>query len=281
MLTRSRRANAVLDALAPDDLHVGDASDPTTVETALAEVDEVFYCAGGLLPADSEKDPERDADLTLTPLRTVLEALRGQPGTTLTYISSGGTVYGEPQSIPVPETAPTEPRGSYGRLHLRCEREIERHCGEHGLRARILRCATVYGEHQQPDRGQGAVVTFLHRIEHGEKIDLYGDGGTTRDYVYAGDVAAVAVELAGRDEVPLILNVGSGTGTSLLELLRLAEREVGREAIVERHSERSFDVHEIVLDIGRLRGLNGFEPLPLELGVERTHRWLQAIERVA
>jgi UDP-glucose 4-epimerase len=280
VLTRSRPAKAVLDAVAADDLHIGDAGEPAAIEAALEGVGEVFYCAGGLLPAASEEDPERDAELTLRPLRAVLEALRRRPGTRLVYVSSGGTVYGQPDSLPVPETAPARPLGSYGRLHLACEREIERHCAEHGLGARILRCATVYGEHQQPDRGQGAVVTFLHRIEHGETIDLYGGGGTIRDYVYAGDVATAAIELAATDAGPPTVNVGSGVGTSLLELLRLAERRVGREAVVESHPERSFDVHEIVLDIGRLRELTELEPTPLEAGIERTHAWLKDLARV-
>jgi UDP-glucose 4-epimerase len=282
VLTRSRPGSSVLAAVQAGDLHIGDAGDPAAVETALAGIDEVFYCAGGLLPAASEEDPERDAELTMRPLRTVLEALRHRPQTRLAYISSGGTVYGQPGTLPVPETAPTHPLGSYGRLHLACEEEIERHRAEHGLDARILRCATVYGENQRPDRGQGAVVTFLHRIEHGETIDLYGGGETIRDYVYAGDVAAVAVETMGHEDCPRVLNVASGTGTSLLELVTLVEREIGREAVVERHPERAFDVHEIVLDISRLRELTGFQPTPLEEGIAHTHRWLNALaaERV-
>ncbi len=279
VLTRSRPARQVVDVVEAEDLHIGDAGEPDAVAVALAGVDEVFYCAGGLLPARSEEDPERDAELTLRPLRAVLQALRSRPDTRLAYISSGGTVYGQPDSLPVPETAPTHPIGSYGRLHLTCEREIERHCEERGLRARILRCSTVYGENQQPDRGQGAVVTFLHRIEHSETIDLYGGGETVRDYVYASDVAAVALELAALDSGPRVVNVASGSGTSLLELLRLAERQVGREAIVERHPERPFDVHAIILDIGRLRELTGFEPTPLEAGIERTHAWLKSTAR--
>jgi UDP-glucose 4-epimerase len=275
VLTRSRPASSVLAAIDPGDLHLGDAADPDAVEAALAGVDEVFYCAGGLLPAASEQDPERDAELTLKPLRTVLSALRRWPEVRLSYISSGGTVYGQPESLPVPESAPTRPIGSYGRLHLACEEEIGRQVSEHGVRAQILRCATVYGEHQRPDRGQGAVVTFLHRIEAGEKIDLFGDGETIRDYVYAGDVAAAAIGLAATATEPGAVNVASGRGTSLLELLWLAERQVGREAVVERHPERSFDVHEIVLDIGLLRRLTGFAPMPLALGIERTHAWLK------
>lgn len=282
VLTRSQPVDAVARAIHADDLHLGDAADPAVLDATLDGIEHVAYCAGGLLPAASEENPERDAELTLRPLRTVLEALRKRPGARLTYISSGGTVYGEAESLPVSEDAPTHPVGSYGRLHLACEEEIGRHCAEHGLVARILRCSTVYGEHQQPDRGQGAVVTFLHRIERGQTIHLYGGGETTRDFVYVGDVARVTVDLMQRDDGAEILNVGSGVGTSVIDLLRLAEQQVGRAAVVERHSERGFDVHRIVLDVTRLRRLLGIEPTPLEIGIERTHAWLvkNAPERV-
>jgi len=256
VLTRSRPAEEIASAIGPGDLHLGDASDSGNLERALEGIGHVVYCAGGLLPAASEKEPERDEELTLAPLRAVLGALRSRPETKLTYVSSGGTVYGEPEEVPVPETAPTRP--------------------EHGLQARVLRCATVYGEQQTPDRGQGAVVTFLHRIEHGLPIDLYGGGATVRDYVYAGDVARALVALMDRDEGPAVLNVGSGEGTSLLELLRLVEAQVGRPAEVRSHPERGFDVHRIVLDTSRLRGLVELEPTPLDTGIARTHAWLQA-----
>jgi len=274
VLTRSRPADEVQRAIAPGDLHLGDASDIGDLEPALTGVSHVVYCAGGLLPAASQDDPERDALLTLRPLRAVLEALRDRPGVKLTYISSGGTVYGEPKKLPVSESAPTRPHGSYGELHLVCEKEIERHRTEHGLQARVLRCSTVYGERQLPDRGQGAVPTFLHRVERGEAIHLYGGDGTIRDYVYAGDVAKAVIGLLDRDDGVPVLNLGSAEGTSLLKLLRLIEKQVGRQALVEEHPERDFDVHEIVLDTTRLVRLIGFEPTPLEIGIERTHRWL-------
>jgi UDP-glucose 4-epimerase len=276
VLTRSRPTGAILAAIEGAELHVGDAAEPAAVEAALEGVGHVVYCAGGLLPAASEEDPERDAELTLRPLRGVLGALRARPEVKLAYVSSGGTVYGEPESTPVPETAATRPVGAYGRLHLVCEEEIERHRSEHGLDARILRCATVYGENQRPDRGQGAVVTFLHRIEHDLPIDLYGGGTTVRDYVYAGDVARALVDLLDCREGPAIVNVGSGEGTSLAELVRLVEAEVGRSAQIVPHPERGFDVHRIVLDTSRLSALVDFEPIPLETGISRTHDWLSA-----
>jgi UDP-glucose 4-epimerase len=276
VLTRSRPPGEVVASIGSGDLHLGDAANPADLAAALDGVGDVIYTAGGLLPADSEKHPERSEALTLAPLRAVLEALRTRPGTRLSYVSSGGTVYGEPETVPVSETAPTRAFGSYGKLHLACEEEIARHREEHGLRARVLRCSTVYGEYQLPDRGQGAVVTFLHRIEHGLPIDLFGGGSTVRDYVYAGDVARAIIALLDRDEEPAILNVGSGEGTSLLELLRAVEAQVGHKADVREHPERGFDVHRIILDTSRLGDLLGLQPTPLGAGIARTHRWLTA-----
>jgi UDP-glucose 4-epimerase len=276
VLTRSKPADEVLSAIVPGNLHLGDASDAPGLERALDGIGHIVYCAGGLLPAASEEEPERSENLTLAPLRAVLDALSARPETRLTYISSGGTIYGEPERLPVSENAPARPRSSYGRLHLACEEEIARHGKEHGLRARILRCSTVYGEHQLPDRGQGAVVTFLHRIEHDLPIDLYGGGATIRDYVYAGDVARALVALLDRDDEPSVINVGSGDGTSLLELLHLVEAQVGRRADLRPHPERGFDVHRIVLDTSRLNRLLDFQPTPLAAGIARTQAWLQA-----
>lgn len=268
---------ALVAALGDANLRLGDAADTQVLEDALRGVSRIIFCAGGLLPAASEQDPDRDRRLTIGPVAATLKALAKRPHVSLTYLSSGGTVYGEPARNPVTEDDPTEPISAYGRLHLECERMIERATREAGLRARVLRCSTVYGEHQRPNRGQGAVVTFLHRIEQGEPIDLYGGGSTIRDYVYVGDVARAIIASSAIEDGPAVVNVGSGEGTSLLDLLRLAEGELGRDAKVVEHPERDFEIHQIVLDIARLRGLMEFEPTPLEVGMARTRRWLDSL----
>lgn len=286
VLTRSEPPPDVVADLGIDELIVGDASDRATTEGALEGVRHVVFCAGGLLPAHSAQDPERDALLTLAPLRTVLSQLRRRPEAGFTFISSGGTVYGDATTIPTPEDHPTRPASSYGQIRVACEEAIERARREHGLSAaRILRCATVYGEHQQPDRGQGAVATFLRHVEEAEPIVLFGDPGNARDYVYAGDVARVVAALIDRADGPPVLNVGSGVGTSLDELVALVEAQVGRTANVARRPSRPFDVHRSVLKIARLQELMEFRPTPLEEGVRRTHEWLfpraAAVDRVA
>jgi UDP-glucose 4-epimerase len=277
VLSRSRPAEEVVAAIGEANLQLGDAADREALERALEGVSRVIFCAGGLLPVASERDPERDRRLTLEPVATTLAALAERPEASLTYLSSGGMVYGEPTRNPVAEGDPTEPISTYGRLHLECERMIAAASREAGLRARVLRCATVYGEHQRPNRGQGAVVTFLHRIRREEPIDLYGGGSTIRDYVYVADVARAVVESAAIEGGPDVVNVGSGQGTSLLELLRLAEAEVGHRATVVEHPQRDFEIHRIVLDTTRLEDLIDFEPTPLEVGIARTREWLDTL----
>lgn len=273
VLTRSAPAHG-RDVARAGELVLGDAADPVALERALDGMDHVVYCAGGLLPAPSERAPELDARLTLLPLQAVLEALARRPHIALTYLSSGGTVYGNPGRVPTDEDQPTLPIGSYGALRLECEHLIARARTGNGLRVRVLRCATVYGEHQQPDRGQGAVVTFLRRVEREEPIVVYGDGSEERDYVYAGDVAWAVMSLLEQQGGPAVLNVGSGAGTSLAGLIRLVEAQIGRPALIERRAARPFDVRRIVLDVHRLQALTGFAPTPLEEGVARAHAWL-------
>ena len=274
VLTRTRPREPLAELIGEEGLHVGDACDPAALKTALDGVRHVVFAAGGPLPPFSERDPEPDPRLALDAIRSVLGALRDRPGVALTYLSSGGAVYGEPDRIPVDEDAPTRPLGAYGRQHLACEAEVTRARREDGLTARILRCSTVYGEHQRPDRGQGAIVTFLHRVAREEPVDLYGGGTTIRDYIYAGDVARIVVALLDRRDGAPIVNVGTGKAASLPDVLRLVEEQVGKPARVVTHPERRFDVHGIVLDTTRLRELVELTPTPLEAGIERTHRWL-------
>jgi UDP-glucose 4-epimerase len=276
VLTRSQPPAAISKLVRDGDLLLGDARDQELVERALEGIDHVIFSAGGLLPAASEENPDLDAELTLGPVRTVLDVLRSRPDVSLIYLSSGGTVYGEPQTIPVAEEAPTQPVGAYGRLHLACEEAVLAHGREHGTQVRILRCSSVYGRHQHPDRGQGALVTFLNRIETRKPVEIFGGGESIRDYVYAGDVAKVVARLLETTGGEPVLNVGSGEGTKLIDLLRLAERQAGAEAEVVQHPAREFEVGRIVLDVSRLQGLVEFQPIALEEGVALTDRWLRS-----
>jgi UDP-glucose 4-epimerase len=268
VLTRSEPGATTRSDLAGAEVIVADAADPAIIRSKIEGGTHVVYAAGGLMPAESEHNPALDAALTFPPLMNVLEALRPTRGTALTYISSGGTVYGQPRRLPCDERHPTIPVSSYGKVKLTAE-NLCKYAAIRGLPVRILRCANVYGEGQPADRGQGVVGVFVDHLLRKAPIVLFGDGEVVRDYVYVGDVANVVVSLMGAPPEPQILNVGAGRGHTLNELIALIEQISGRRLDVERKPARSFDVSAIVLDISRLRALVGFEPTPLETGVSR------------
>ena len=275
VLTRSPPDASKMERIHGADLIVGDAGTEQFLNRALEGVGHVVYSAGGLLPAESDLNPELDITLTLPPLIATLEALRERAGVGLTVLSSGGTVYGRPRYLPVDEDHPTDPISSYGIVKLACEKYVAMYAQRYRLPAQILRGSNVYGENQPAERGQGTIPTYFQRVIADEPITLFGDGSIVRDYVYVGDMASVVLRLLELPQEARLLNVGSGEGASLNRLIDLVGEITNKQVPIVRQDQRPFDVQEIVLDISRLRTLISFEPTRLEDGARRTFESMQ------
>jgi len=270
VMTRSPLDDERVARLAGAELVIADASVRPALTSAAAGVDHVFFCAGGLMPAESNLDPAADVSLALPPVLNMLETLRGHPGPGLTFVSSGGTVYGPPERVPVAEDHPTEPLTSYGIMKLAAEKYVLMYERLYDLHARVLRCANVYGPYQRAARGQGFIAAVLDRVRTGRPVVVYGDGLNVRDFVYAPDVARVMADLATVRDGPRVLNVGSGRGVSLRDVLAAVAKVTGIEPELDRHPDRGFDVRENVLDVTALRSLVDAPSTSLEEGIRAT-----------
>ncbi len=272
ILTRSLPYAAHARLLDGAEVRIGDATDLATVTAALRGIDWVIFGAGGLVPAASQAHPIPDISLALRPLLTVLDAMAQSAVTGFTYLSSGGTVYGPSVAGRIREDHPTDPITAYGVLKLAGEKFTGLYARQSGTSMRILRCANVYGEGQRTDRGQGVVGTFLSALRSHGTVSLYGGGHMVRDFVHVDDVAAAATRLrpTPANGSTAIVNVGSGIGVSVAELLATMEEIMGTKASVRRLSGRPFDVERNVLDISRLRSLTGLTPMSLREGLDRT-----------
>lgn len=237
------------------------------------------YCihlSSSTLPQASNRDPRADVCANLLPTLSLLERVRDSTITRMIFVSSGGTVYGPPQQVPIPEDHPTEPICSYGITKRAIEQYLSLEERLHGLDQRVVRLSNPYGERQRHDTGQGVVAVFLRKVIREELIEIWGDGSAIRDFVYAGDVADAIMKLLHYNGKEKIFNVGSGHGRSILEVLEVVEQFVGAPARVQFTPARSFDVSSNVLSIARARRELQWEPrISLEEGVARMGRYLQ------
>jgi UDP-glucose 4-epimerase len=194
----------------------------------------------------------------------------------MVFISSGGTVYGIPQRIPVPEDHPTDPIVSYGIAKLAIEKYLHLHWALHGLEYSVLRVANPYGERQRADNAQGAVAVFLKNALAGQTVEIWGDGSVTRDYVYIEDVVDAFVKAMQYDGEPRVFNVGSGQGRSLNEVLTTIEELLGSPVERRYLPVRKFDVPVNVLDITRAREFLTWQPrVSFHEGLRRTLEWMR------
>jgi UDP-glucose 4-epimerase len=267
VLARHEPDARVADALKGATVLVGDALSTTILHDALADADHVVDALGVPHPAASASAPVAQSDAELPSLLGVLDELRQRPGASLTYFSSGGAIYGNAEHLPVVEDTPCSPVSPYGATKLVAERHVLEASRRDGVPVRILRVGNAYGPMQRPRTGQGLVAALLNGAAAGVPVDLYGDGSTLRDYVDVRDVAAATVALATHEATELVVNVGTGIGHRVDDVLALAELVTGAKIEVRHFEARPTDVRAVVLDVQRLSTLMTWRPRTLEAGV--------------
>jgi UDP-glucose 4-epimerase len=276
VLTRTPPSPAAEAQVGAASLRVGDAADADVLSASLDGADHVVWCAGGLLPADSNQHPASDLTSALLPLLNALECLRRRSGVGLTYFSSGGTVYGNADAVPVSELHPTGPLTSHGVTKVAAEHYLSLYTEVYGVPSLALRCGNVYGPGQPADRSQGLIAAALESQRRDRPLPVYGDGMSVRDFIFIDDVVDVVCALVRRAGVPPVVNVGSGLGTSVAEALGIVESVTGRPIELERHPARPGDVRRVVLDVTRLKSLlPDFRATRLTDGVARMWNQLE------
>lgn len=257
----------------------GELDDTSLLLSILAGVDVVYHLVSTTLPATGNEDPAGDVRSNVVGSVALLEACVKTGVKRLVFLSSGGTVYGIPTQSTIAEDHPTNPICSYGITKLAVEKYIMLYHHLYGLDYLILRGSNAYGERQKFERGQGAIGVFLSQLARGQPITVWGDGSSTRDYIYVGDLAAALVRAgAGVPGGQRTFNVGSGVGVSLEQLMATIEQVTGLRLERRYLPARPFDVRQSVLDTRAIRQAWQWSPtVELAAGIERTWRWVKTV----
>jgi UDP-glucose 4-epimerase len=250
------------------------------LERALRDIDIVIHLISTSVPATANLDILADVQNNVVATLRLLQACRQHKISKVLFASSGGTVYGIPKQLPIPEAHPTQPINAYGIAKLTIEHYLQLFYRLYGLGYIILRGANPYGERQNPLGAQGAVAVFLGQIYRNQPITLWGAGEVVRDYFYVGDMAQ-AFRLATESSLQQgTFNVGSGHGLSVQQLLDEISTVTGQTPNLIYQPARLADVPTNVLDIAHIQHTLGWQPVtPLAVGLARTWAWIKTLPR--
>lgn len=255
----------------------GDFINRDDVGQAVTGCDIVYHLIGTTLPRSSNDNPIYDVETNVIGTLHLLEAAQRNKVKKVVFVSSGGTVYGVPQNIPITESHPTEPICSYGIAKLAIEKYLNLFRLLHGVDYCVLRLANPFGERQRVSAAQGAVTVFLHKALRNETIEIWGDGSVVRDYFHVSDAVSALLKAGAYEGETRVFNIGSGVGRSLNEILDAIDALLGKPVKRVYLSARAFDVPVSVLDISQATRLLRWTPqVPFSEGLSRTAEWLRS-----
>jgi UDP-glucose 4-epimerase len=253
----------------------GDLNSPRDCAAFIDGVGTIVHLAHVNTPLTSNEHLSTDALVNLVPSLTLLQAIRDAGGGRhVVFASSGGALY-EPNTsrAPLTESAPVAPVSSYGIQKLAFEHYLRMAVLEGWLTATVFRIGNAYGTLLPRERLQGFIGVALNHVLHDEPIRVFGDWNNVRDYVHLEDLSRAFLLAADLREGFSVLNIGSGRGRSVREILSLLEEIVGEPIAVERDEPTDAAARLpswVVLDSAKASDVLGWEPqIDLEQGLRR------------
>jgi UDP-glucuronate 4-epimerase len=192
--------------------------------------------------------------------------------------ASSSSVYGATAPVPFTENATgLKPISPYAATKLAGELLAYTYAHLYGLPIVCLRFFTVYGPRQRPDL---AIRKFAELIDAGKPVPIYGDGTAGRDFTYVDDIVRGILAAADFETAFDVFNLGNSHAVTVLELVRLLEKTLGKRATLDFRPAQPGDVPLTWADISKTRQCLGYEPsVTLEEGLQRFQAWRSHAER--
>lgn len=226
----------------------GDFTNEADIHKSLRGTDYVIHLVSSTRPGDSNLNPVYDVESNVASSIRLFEECVKHKIKKVIFISSGGTIYGNPVKLPIKESHPTNPTSSYGITKLMIEKYLELYHLNHGLNYTILRFSNPFGERQNPLLGQGLIGSLLYKIKHHKAVEIWGDGSIVRDYFYIKDGARAVTSALKINSKEKIFNISSGHGLSVNQILDKFRKVLNLDFDVKYKPSRKFDVKKNILD---------------------------------
>jgi UDP-glucose 4-epimerase len=220
--------------------------------------------------------PTFDAEINIIGSLNLFQGALAAGTKKVVFASSGGTIYGTPEELPVREGHPQRPESPYGVAKKAVGDYLYYYRAIHDLEYTALAFANVYGPRQDPHGEAGVVSIFAGQLLAEERPTIFGDGEQTRDFVFVDDVVDALVR-ASEKGGGLVINIGTGVETSVQQLFDSMAKATGYRDPARYAPARVGELQRSALDPGRAAIHLGWAPFTsLDQGVARTIEWFRA-----
>ncbi|MEY4070728.1 MAG: UDP-glucose 4-epimerase [Candidatus Eisenbacteria bacterium] len=253
----------------------GDLADAAAIDAAIAEFkpEIVDHHAAQIDVRKSVSDPVFDARVNILGSIGLLQACTRHGVRKVVYASTGGALYGEGRQLPATEDHPVNPEAPYGASKHTVEHYLYLWKLLHGLDFTVLRYPNVFGPRQNPHGEAGVNAIFIGLMLEGKRPRIFGDGNAVRDYLFVSDVVdanVIALEKGSGE----MLNLGTGIGTSVNDIVRELKVILGFAEDAIHEPPRPGEVQRIYLDASRAKSVLGWAPrVSFAEGLRRTVEW--------
>lgn len=247
--------------------------DTLSVHAVMHDITDVVQLVNSSSPGLGNSRTSDDLQNNVAPHIAFIESCLTNGIARFIFVSSGGTVYGEPQYVPIDEMHPVRPINSYGLTKMIVEQYLRMLSRGSTMSSISLRVSNPFGPGQSTKKGQGLIASILRNEALGLPTTILGDGSAERDYLYIDDLVDGLVAALDAPVMHEEINVGSGVGRSILDVVAAVERSLGKSLLLEYASSRPTDTQSNVLDCAKAERLLGWRPqIDFEEGVDRTVR---------
>lgn len=253
----------------------GNFSDSNLLSEALDNIDIVYHLLSTTVPFTGDLNPIFDIESNLIGTIKLLDLIVDKNIKRFVYASSGGTVYGKPQYLPIDEKHPCNPVGSYGIIKNTAERYIQMYALKNKFSYLIVRPSNPYGPRQNYTKNQGLIAKLLYHGISQDEFTVWGNGSAVRDYIYIDDLINFLSQ-AGMSNKTGIFNIGSGNGTSIHQIILSLSSVIAEMPPIVYTDKKVNLIEKVILDIAKAqKNFNWTPKITLKEGLKRHNEWMK------
>lgn len=259
--------------------YINDLKDVNLLKDLVDKSDIIIYLA-------SSSNVRSSSNISLVELDNIegfintIEIIKDFPDKKIIYASSGGTVYGEPEEIPVTEEHSLNPISPYGIGKVTSENFLKYYSSKYGIKYVICRYSNPYGTYQNPLSGVGVINKLLYDYHMGKETKIIGNPESSiRDYIYISDLVDATIAVSeNKISDNNVFNVGSGVGYSLLEIIDEIELSLDCKLKLSKNHFGNENVSRIVLDVTKIKNKVGWKSkISLKEGIRLHNEWIKKL----